>query len=41
MLSAMNYDRADQWILAEKGFSAETLGKCEAVMCLGLSLIHI
>lgn len=35
MLSAMNYDRADQWILAEKGFSAETLGKCEAVMCLG------
>ena len=35
MDTAMNYERAKQWILAEDRFTPESLGKCESVMCLG------
>ena len=31
----MDYSAAKDWILAEKDFSTELLGKCEAVMCQG------
>ena len=31
----MNYEKIDEWILAEGSFDAEHLGKCEAVMSLG------
>ncbi len=35
MRTLMDYSRADEWILAEKGFDSRYLGKCESVMCLG------
>jgi len=31
----MDYSKAEQWILGEKAFDSSSLGKCEAVMCLG------
>lgn len=31
----MDYSAAKDWILAEKDFSTELLGKCEAIMCQG------
>lgn len=35
MNTLMDYSNAKDWILTEKGFDAELLGKCEAVMCQG------
>lgn len=31
----MDYSAAKDWVLAEKDFSTELLGKCEAIMCQG------
>lgn len=35
MKTLMDYSRAEEWILGEKGFDSRYLGKCESVMCLG------
>lgn len=31
----MDYSRAKDWIVAERGFEPEHLGKCESIMCQG------
>lgn len=31
----MDYSRAAEWIVAERGFEPEFLGKCESIMCQG------
>ena len=31
----MDYSRAAEWIVAERGFDPEHLGKCESIMCQG------
>ena len=31
----MDYSRAGDWIVAERGFDPEHLGKCESIMCQG------
>lgn len=31
----MDYSRAGDWIVAERGFDPEYLGKCESIMCQG------
>ena len=31
----MDYSRAGEWIVAERGFDPEHLGKCESIMCQG------
>lgn len=35
MITKMNYQKAKKWIISEKGFDSNFLGKCEAIMCLG------
>lgn len=34
-MSQMDYSKAKEWIIREKEFNTEYLGKCEAIMCLG------
>ena len=34
-MEQMDYSRAGEWIVAEKAFDPENLGKCEAIMCQG------
>ena len=34
-MEQMDYSRAAEWIVGEKAFDPENLGKCEAIMCQG------
>lgn len=34
-MTSMDYSKAAEWIIAEKTFDPERLGKCEAIMCQG------
>ena len=34
-MTAMDYSKADEWVIAENAFDSEQLGKCESIMCQG------
>lgn len=34
-MTNMDYSKASEWIIAEKAFDPERLGKCESIMCQG------
>lgn len=34
-MSRIDYSKANEWIVSEKDFNSEYLGKCEAIMCHG------